>query len=85
MKKILKVKVTQADIANGTRFSDKTCPIALAIKRMGFKTVSVSCLFAVAGRTRYELCAEAMAFVGGFDHFVNVKPATFRLKEIGKL
>ena len=87
---LFRVDVTQDDIDHGCEQVPNRCPIALALKRMGYKNVSVVS-HAVRWATKYldpgspvyavrKLPDEAAKFVQDFDLDREVKPFSFWLE-----
>lgn len=89
IKKLLKIKVTEDDIAKGIRGDGASCPIARACKRMGFEAVdampesiSLSCPKTKAdyrGRTPEP----ARRFMSAFDSKLKVSPFEFEIEITG--
>lgn len=75
------VDVTAEDIALGVRMVAASCPIAMALKRQGFKHVSVSTGYACVNFVLYNLPKVARHFVANFDDMKPVTPFKFRLSE----
>lgn len=75
------VDVTSEDIALGVRMVPGACPIALALKRQGFKHVSVSSGYTCVDFVSYNLPKVVRQFVANFDDMKPVTPFKFRLSE----
>jgi len=79
------VRVTQEDIDRGVRNAASCCPVALAIKRMGFEAIHVwnsrtSFLDPQADEFIHrDLPPKAIAFVTAFDAKQPVKPTKFHI------
>lgn len=84
LNKILTVKVNAKCIINGKVGNYAYCPVALALKSLGFNTVSVGVTIAHAkrGRNKFqiELPKKAGNFIQKFDNSVKVKPFSFRIR-----
>jgi hypothetical protein len=89
MKPII-VKVTSVDILYGNAKEARLCPIALALKRVVKKPVSVGDIVItigsyqiigsrLCGTTKYKAPTAVTRFVHAFDDGKPVKPFTFRL------
>ena len=76
------IQVTKDDIKNGKRLNECQCPIALAFKRNGFKSVKVTGLCVELEGFEFELPFEAEQFVKEFDTKKNVYPFEFNLEEL---
>lgn len=81
------VKVSRKNIKYGRREQEKSCPIALAIKGMGFKHVAVRDYMVTLMKDKmcYEYLPSdrAASFIERFDDYVDKKhfrPTTFRFK-----
>jgi hypothetical protein len=81
----IKVIVSQEDIAKGVKRDPDNCPIACAIKRMGYTDVSVAALgvYFWSGDTYYSLALpqEATIFITRFDKDFSVAPFSFNLEK----
>jgi len=79
------VKITQNDIDRGARYVADCCPIALALRRMGFTAINVwtdraSFLDPQADEFLFRsFPQEAIEFVQFFDNKKSVKPTKFHL------
>lgn len=73
------VKVTKQDIKEGVAESLHLCPIAKALRRIGFERISVDSDSIQIGRRKnvYELPWEATQFIEDFDNGINVKSIKF--------
>ena len=80
----MKIIVTEQDIENGVPNHKCQCPIALAVKRAGFKDVYVHRKTITIGDHRQELPEDAKIFVSLFDQMAwhVIKPFEFNLAEI---
>ena len=81
----MKVEVTENNILCGDRYSNKTCPIALALRYgHGARFISVfptEINFKIKGEPfRFVPPPEAGKFMWDFDHRNPVKPFVFELK-----
>lgn len=74
----MKISVNRTDIRNGKKFG-ANCPIALALKRQGFKNVDVSYGFIRADRTTVQTPSEVRSFMLEFDTDRRPDPASFEL------
>lgn len=79
----IKVSVTQKHIDEGVKSDNKTCPIALALKELGFKNPSVGCDSALIEKTVYRLPIDAENFIDKLDFFgkKSVAPFKFELRK----
>jgi len=83
----IKVSVTKGDIAKGKRDYPRLCPIARAMKRLGFKRVAVYQGFVQwpfrrtsPAMLRADLTSTALRFLNDFDCKHPVKPFSFYLR-----
>ena len=81
------IKVTQEDIDRGVRRHDAHCPIANAIRGMGYYGVSVAgimaCFYTDDGfEHEIFLPSKAQEFANHFDDGNNVEPFEFECEEI---
>lgn len=78
------VVVTQEDIEKGIKGDTSNCPIANALKRMGYTDVKVGYLHSWIHRNGRTLTVrmpiEASFFVDNFDNRETVAPFSFDLK-----
>ena len=80
----MKIIVTEEDIIKGVPNHKCKCPIALAVKRAGFKDVYVHKKAITIGDHRQDLPEEAKIFVGMFDQYMGaqyVEPFEFEIAE----
>ena len=79
----MKITVTKEDIENGIRSSNKFCPIALALKRAGYKDAIVRTIEFLydCGNAGCNLPLEAQKFIYSFDVGKPVKPFTFSIED----
>lgn len=81
----MKITVTQDHINNGKKVNPASCPIALAVKELGYSFVSVGntkCHFGQvidAGYRTFLLPEEAVEFVHAFDYNWPVNPFEFEM------
>lgn len=73
------VKVTREDIDLGTPSSSTNCPIACALKRMGYRNITVGRTGAWFEGNHYNLPHEAQNFIDDFDKCYIVVPMEFIL------
>ena len=88
---LLRVDVTQEDIDHGFRHSTSHCPIALALRRRGYKMISVgneriswaTQEYEKGGRlsTSRPISSEACEFIESFDSGCRVKPFSFLVEK----
>jgi hypothetical protein len=76
----VKIKVTQEDIAMGSKNDCFYCPIALALKRHEFVRVHVGTDVFYADNHPYPLNKKAVKFIERFDSGKPVKPFSFEWK-----
>lgn len=80
----LTVEVTQEDIRTGIRCKIEECPIALAVRRLGYNAQvgRTHCFLVENGRDKYvaRLPDEAFSFRSEFDRGVLVDPLIFELE-----
>lgn len=81
------IKVTQEDIDRGVRRHDAHCPIANAIRGMGYYGVSVAgimaCFYADDGCEHdIMLPRKAQQFANAFDDGDDVKPFEFECEDV---
>lgn len=85
----MRIAVTQENIDKGVRGETSNCPIALAVKALGYEYVcvgaeSVDALRGSDGRAfLWYLPNEATSFVHAFDEGRKVAPFTFDFDAIG--
>lgn len=75
--KMIKVKVTKQHIKNGKQDNVHFCPIALAVRALGYKRVTVDSDNIITRNACFSMPYEASDFVFDFDEFRPVKPFTF--------
>lgn len=80
MKKTLTIKVTQKHILDGKPGSSTFCPVALAVKDMGYKFVSVGPVGVGADKVWYHPTKKLCRFVNRFDAGKTVKPTSITVK-----
>lgn len=73
------INVSYEDIADGVACSPDRCPLALAISREGFDSVSIAGPFAFVNGNLIKLPFEARHFVYDFDLSEPVQPFEFEL------
>ncbi len=73
----MKIQVTKEDIEKGEIKDRKCCPIALALRRIGFTNVEVTCEMTIHPTS--FLPNNARLFVTEFDVGIPVKPFSFYL------
>ena len=82
----MRVNVTRADINKGCPESVHFCPIARAVRRKGYKRVSVGNTICIGqyghGLREFDLPYTAMNFVDNFDAGEVVKPFSFTAVEL---
>jgi len=76
----MEIQVIKDDIKNGKRLNECHCPIALAFKRKGFKSVKVTRHFVEIEGFDFELPNDVKNFVKDFDNKKNVEPFEFKLE-----
>ena len=77
---MVRIDVTQEDIEHGCKRDDVKCPIALALRRVGYKHISVSSYIAWMENDRHTLRQtppDAAKFIEDFDNNREVKPFSF--------
>ena len=79
------VKVTRRDIKNGHLKDEKSCPIALALRRLSFKGCKVDGYDWSFGNAEAKLPKSARNFVEAFDNGKPVKPFSFRTRNLKKV
>lgn len=83
----VKLEITQSHIDDGVRTDATLCPIALALKSIGYEAIQVgrSGVYVPdpghGNKTLLYLSTEATQFVHDFDHGFPVEPCTLELKE----
>lgn len=80
----LKVKVTATDIAKGTPESVHYCPVARALRRMGFVRIAIVGDATFARRrdgnlSTWNIGVKGRRFTSNFDKGLRVWPQTLRL------
>lgn len=77
---MIKICVTDKDIASGERQNSSCCPVALAVRRVTGDICSVlyRSVFCY-GRGCAELPPEAQEFIVNFDRYKPVKPFEFEV------
>ena len=91
---MMKIKVTEKHIKNGTRKSINSCPIALALKSQGYKWAFVDADCIEAGKEKktktetiteveyYRSTAKVVNFIERFDAGKIVKPTEFTVRDL---
>lgn len=79
------VSVTAEDIAAGIRGSSTACPMALALGRLGFPSISIGLRSMVwdsegRGYAVTEMPPEVISFGSRFDHGRPVEPFSFTIE-----
>jgi hypothetical protein len=77
MKTRIKVSVTDKHIKEGKCDNPRYCPIALAIKELGFEKVYVDKRYFLINKEHYGMPKKACAFIGKFDENNDVRPFSF--------
>ena len=73
-----KITVTRRDIERGKKGSPNSCPVALAVKRLGHKNVGVGlCSISWSGMPVAIMSMTAQYFIERFDSGKPVKPFSF--------
>ena len=72
------VTVTKEDIRDGVRADPRNCPIARAIKRLGYLTVEVTHLIRI-GNKRFSCPWRAFFAQWAWDLFGRMRPFRFTL------
>lgn len=77
----IRVEVTQRDIDKGYANSCKSCPVALALRRV-FHTakVDVDSFFITIKGHHHMVTTDVLSFMSDFDRGLRVKPFTFFLE-----
>jgi hypothetical protein len=75
----MKVKITRRHINKARPRNPDYCPIALALKELGYKTAWVDHMFAHINKEELPLPKEAAAFAISFDGDYPVEPMEFEL------
>jgi hypothetical protein len=73
----IKVSVTAKHIEKGKRRNPGYCPIALAIKGLGFKKVYVGRNYLILDKWPYKVPAKTNEFIRKFDENNDVKTFSF--------
>ena len=75
-----KTTITQEDINYGMRMNGISCPIAISLKRKGFKNIHVGLETTEIDGNTYRNSIRTSKFVENFDDGKDVKPAAFIFK-----
>ena len=82
MSKKIQVRVVQKHIDEGKKDDPFCCPIALALREMGYRDVAVGPDTIDIGDEQYDTPAVARAFIECFDEWGTGLPIQFELEEI---
>jgi len=77
----LKVNVTRDDIKRGVRENIHLCPIARALRRLGFSKISVDQNGIEIRNKVFDIPPKASRFINDFDFEELVKPFSFVMRE----
>ena len=75
--KVIKVKVTKKHIKCGVKGNEYLCPIARAVRALGYKRVSVDSVSIITRNQTFSVPYQAGDFIWDFDKGQKVRPFTF--------
>lgn len=83
--KLLKIKVSRVHIKKGKKGSTKSCPIARAIRSLGYKNIAVSSCDIQINDHVYDIPDKVSDFIEQFDDGKEVKPFEFTARQYGNV